>query len=121
MNVHGTAIMKPGQYLSAYQIGMHAGYQALVNTGKIPVSFYRDNNKDGILNIKNMPVETSYAGLNIHRASANNISTTVDRWSAGCQVFQSPAHFSFFMKLCNTAREKYGNFFTYTLLEESDF
>ena len=37
------------------------------------------------------------------------------------RFFQSPKDFSHFMYLCDEAKEKNGNFFSYTLLEERDF
>ncbi|GAG43566.1 unnamed protein product, partial [marine sediment metagenome] len=48
-------------------------------------------------------------------------STVVGKWSAGCQVLQDAEHFAFLMTLCERARKKFGNSFTYTLLEENDF
>ena len=44
INVLGTAIMKPGQYRAAYQVGRHKGYKAMQQTG--PITVYRDNDKD---------------------------------------------------------------------------
>jgi len=45
----------------------------------------------------------------------------VGKWSAGCQVLQDPDHFKFLLTLCDRASVKYGNKFSYTLLEEADF
>jgi len=56
-------------------------------------------------------------GINIHRASATGASGEVERWSAGCQVFQDPWHFAEFMSLVKRAAEVWGPCFTYTLLE----
>ncbi|MDH4263851.1 MAG: hypothetical protein OEV78_12490 [Spirochaetia bacterium] len=60
-------------------------------------------------------------GVNIHRSHQQTAMTRVDKWSAGCQVFQDPEHFAFFLKLCDIAAAKYGNSFTYTLLTEEDY
>ena len=46
MKVTGTAIVVPGQYRSAYKIGTHKTYEALVQRGKNPIKIYRDSNKD---------------------------------------------------------------------------
>lgn len=119
LNVKGTAVMKPGQYRSAYKIGKHRGYKALEQKGKITV--YRDNNKNETIDTKGMIEETGYYSVNIHRASAYRPSIEVGKWSAGCQVMQDPDHFAFLLKLCNRAIAKFPNSFTYTLLEESDF
>ena len=118
INVDGTAILVPGQYRGAYKVGMHKGELALQQ--KMPLKIYRDNNKDEILDF-DLNEESGLYGINIHRANKNVSSIEVNKWSAGCQVFQDPDHFEFFMKLCRRGREKYGNSFTYTLLVEEDF
>lgn len=118
MNVDGTAILKPGQYRGAYQIGLHKGYTALVQAAPLPV--YRDDDRDGTLDFDETTVQTGMFGINIHRASSSHPSTQVDKWSAGCQVVQDPLHFDFLMSLAQKAADIYGNSFTYTLLTEND-
>lgn len=118
INVKGTAVMKPGQYRSAYKIGRHRGYKALQQKG--PVTVYRDNTLDEQIDIHGMEEDTGLHAVNIHRANGVRPSVKVGKWSAGCQVFQDPDHFSFFLSLCERGKEKYGNSFTYTLLEEAD-
>ena len=45
LNPDGVAILKPNQYRSTYQIGLHQGkYEAL--TQRLPVEVYRDSNRD---------------------------------------------------------------------------
>lgn len=122
MAVEGTGIMKPGQYRGAYQIGMHQGkYEALVQRGSITV--FRDNTQDGILDMSgpNVTEQTGLFGANIHRASEHHESVQVDKWSALCQVIQNPDEYDIFMALCKAGAARYGNSFTYTLLEEKDF
>lgn len=119
LNVRGTAIMKPGQYPRAYQVGKHKGYTALQQTG--PITVFRDNNKDSELNTTGNEEDTGLHAVNIHRANRHRASTQVDKWSAGCQVMQDPDHFDFFMTLCKRGSTKFGNSFTYTLLESGDF
>ncbi len=118
MNVRGTAIMKPGQYRGAYKIGLHRNYKALQQKG--PITVYRDANKDQTIDTTGVKEDTGIHAINIHRADAFRASTLVGKWSAGCQVFQDPDHFAFILSLCERARAKFGNSFTYTLLEESD-
>ena len=118
-NVKGTAILKPGQYRGAYKIGRHKHYNALQQ--QRPVIVYRDANRDKILDTTGIKEDTGMFGINIHHASAFKPSAVVDKWSAGCQVLQDVDHFAFLMTLCERAREKFGNSFTYTLLEEDDF
>ncbi len=117
-NVDGTAILKPGQYRDAYRLGKHCGYKALTQKGKLAV--YRDNDKDEVLDVA-ASQESGLSGIDIHRASRNRAARQADKWSAGCQVFQDPDHFDFFMALCERSRAAHGNSFTYTLLEEADF
>lgn len=119
LSVSGTAILKPGQYRGSHKLGKHKNYKALQQ--QKPVAVYRDNNRDGYLNIDGMPQESGLFGINIHRSNAYRPSTLVGKWSAGCQVLQDPVHFNFLMELCEAAVAKYSNSFTYTLLEEADF
>jgi hypothetical protein len=118
IELRGTAIMKPGQYRGAYQVDKHKGYKALRQVGSITV--YRDANRDTELDTTGA-TEQGLNAINIHRANRVRASTQVDKWSAGCQVMQDPDHFDFFMKLCDRAAKKFGNSFTYTLLESEDF
>ena len=119
INVRGTAIMKPGQYRRAYKIGRHKGYKALQQSG--PVTVYRDNDRNSELNTTGVEEDTGLHAVNIHRASRQRASTRVDKWSAGCQVFQDADHFDFFTTLCQRGADKFGNSFTYSLLESDDF
>lgn len=114
-NVKGTAILYPGQYLNSHQIGLHQGkYEAL--TQRLPVTVYRDNNKDNYLNLEPNRVFTGMFGINIHKAGLD--STVVEGHSAGCVVFKRLADFNNFMKLCKTHQKLYGNLFTLTLIQE---
>lgn len=119
LNVKGTAVLKPGQYRSVYKVGRHKNYKALQQIDEMTV--YRDANHDTHLDTTGMEEDTGLHKINIHRSNADKASTVVGKWSAGCQVFQDPDHFLFFLKLCDRGSEKFGNKFSYTLLEESDF
>jgi hypothetical protein len=119
LNVRGTAIMKPGQYRHAYKVGRHSGYKALQQVGAITV--FRDDNMDDELNVDGVEEHSGLHAINIHRASRQRASTQVDKWSAGCQVMQDPDHFDFFMTICDRGALKFGNDFTYTLLDSDDF
>lgn len=114
----GTAILCAGQYRSTYILDKHAGkYTALCQrNGKVKV--YRDNNKDKVLDLDPSTIQEGYFGINIHRATAYGESGTVEKWSAGCQVFKSSDDFDEFIELCKKSASFYGNLFTYTLLEE---
>jgi hypothetical protein len=118
INKNGTAILKPGHYPRCWQIGAHRGkYNALVQRG--PMTVYRDNNKDGSIDT-NGRIETGYFGINLHRASFSGYTLRVDKWSAGCQVFANAEDFEAVMALARESSKKYGNAFSYTLINEED-
>jgi len=121
LNSAGTAILKSGQYKNAYKIGTHKGkYEALVQTGA-PVTTIRDNDRNAYINY--FAITTSgYYGINIHRASrGKNNAAYIDKDSAGCQVFRDEDDFSEMMSLARIHKNKYGNNFTYTLIDDRDF
>lgn len=115
----GTAILKSGQYLKSHAIGLHRGkYTALVQKGPNPVTVIRDYNRDQILDFTGGKEDTGYFGINIHHASVNGTTKTVDRYSAGCQVFANINDFNVFIQLAQQHKSLYGNVFTYTLIDE---
>ena len=119
MNSKCTAILVPGQYRGCWQIGKHRGkYEALCQ--KKPIKVYRDNNMNDIYDLKPETIDKGIFGVNIHRASQIKPTTTVDKYSAGCQVFSRPQEFNAFMRLCKLQKDIYGNSFTYTLIKEED-
>ncbi len=117
MNKLGTACLVPGQYRGCWQIGLHSGKPALKQIKTVKT--YRDSNKDAILDLDPSTISEGLYGINIHRAG--NDSQSVDKWSAGCQVFPRDADFDDFMELCNkqVTAARYTTF-SYTLLEEED-
>lgn len=119
-NSKGTAILVPGQYVSTYKIDKHNNkYQAVCQRlGKVKV--YRDSDKDNELDMEEKKIDTGMFGINIHRASAYNISETINGNSAGCQVFKDYRDFDKFMEICRKCAAKYGNKFTYTLITSND-
>jgi hypothetical protein len=119
-NVQGTAILPPEQYPGLWKLGKHQGkYDALVQ--RTPTVFIRDNNRDANLDLNARTGHRELIGLNCHRARADGTSKQVDKWSAGCQVIASSEDFYTLMRLVNYAASVYGNSFTYTLFESSDF
>lgn len=112
----GTAILKEGQYENAYSIGLHQGkYTALVE--KKPVIVMRDYDRNTVLDFQNGKLETGVFGINIHHAASKGKTLLIDKYSAGCQVFQSAEDFIQFIKLCEKHKSLYGNVFTYTLID----
>lgn len=119
MSLDGTAILKPGQYRNAWRIGEHQGrYEALVQHR--PVTVYRDNDHDAALDTDGTREQTGFFGINCHRARSVGRSIQVDKWSAGCQVIADSVDFERLMVLAHEAAERYGNGFTYTLLNEKE-
>ena len=121
MNREGTAILKSGQYVDTYAIDSHRGkYLALCQRLK-PVTVIRDADRNDLLNFF-AETSTGMYGINIHRSSygkSNELIIGPD--SAGCQVFQNPEDFMEMMKAAEISKNKYGNKFTYTLIDERDF
>ena len=117
MHPQGTAILMQGQYKQAYQIGLHRGkYYALVQ--RKPITVMRDYDRNAILDFRNGKLDTGMFGVNIHRASINGTTKTVDNYSAGCQVFANINDFNLFMQLCEKHKQLYGSSFTYTLIDK---
>ena len=80
---------------------------------------YRDNNKDDVIDAEPDSITEGMYGINIHKSGVH--STQVNNWSAGCQVFSTESDFEEFISICYAARNKWGNSFTYTLIEEPEF
>lgn len=113
LNPKGTAVLKPGQYLDTWKLGLHQGkYEALVQ--RKPVTVYRDGDKDDTAEEQGKE-DTGLFGINIHRANPSAISSLIDRWSAGCQVLNNPKEFSILIETCKQSKK---DWFTYTLLRE---
>lgn len=116
LNVKGTAVLPPGQYKRTWQLGLHKGYEALVQVA--PISVWRDKNKDNLA--EEGQLDKGLFGINIHRANPKITSKQVDKWSAGCQVLADPIAYEQFLRFCRRSAEIYGNIFTYTLLKEEE-
>ncbi|MBS1635831.1 MAG: hypothetical protein JST26_07890 [Bacteroidetes bacterium] len=116
MQPQGTAILAEGQYIDTYQLDLHRGkYLALVQRKMVTV--IRDYNRDAILDFKNGTKTTGYYGINIHRANQTGTTKSVDKNSAGCQVFENASDFALFIRLCQKHKSLYGNHFTYSLID----
>ena len=86
-----------------------------------PVSVYRDVNKDGRYDF-NGKIDTGLFGIDIHRALEFDIAKTVDKFSAGCQVIQSPDDFAYLIALVKRQKQFLGtDVVTYTLILENSF
>ncbi len=118
-NVKGTAILVPGQYRGVWALDLHRKQYTALCQRNGPVRVYRDANRDTILDLNSNEITEGFYGINIHKAG--KVSTQVDRWSAGCQVFAREADFQRLLKLCRTQIALRGwDKFTYTLIDKRD-
>jgi len=120
MNVEGTHILVPGQYLDSHMLGLHKQeYEAFVQCGKM--SFYTDNNKNDVVDMNpDTIVALQSAGVDIHRANPDQTSTVVGKWSAACQVVADPVNFAEMISMAHKHTAIYPNLFSYTLFDELD-
>ena len=120
LNKDGVAILKEGQYRGSHMIGLHQGkYEALRQKGAVKV--YRDKNLDDEYDLIEEDVQNGVFGINIHKAGSwKSGSVQVDKWSAGGQVFSKEDDFYDFMNIMYKARDRWGNSFTYTLINSND-
>lgn len=107
MNPLGTAIMKAGQYRSAYQEGLHNGRPALVQVG--PVTVYRDADRDRECEIVPGSEDTGLFGVNIH-------DITDPDGLAGCQGLW-PSDRDEMLAVYRMSAAIHGKRVSYTLLE----
>ncbi|MCH9621040.1 MAG: hypothetical protein S4CHLAM20_04540 [Chlamydiia bacterium] len=115
LNDLGCAILAPGQYRGMWKQGLHRGkYPALVQRGRCKV--YRDSNRDECIDV--VVERTGLFGINMHHAYDRE---KIGKYSAGCQVHSSPIALEAVLDLCKKSASRYGDSFTYTLLEEKDF
>ena len=115
------AVVADRQYLGLWRLGEHRGrYLALVQRGGNVVAVHRDDNQDAKVDYRSDNIEIGNFGINCHRATTRaGGSVSVDRWSAGCQVFADPGDFAAFMRICQKQHSARGwDRFTYTLLNE---
>lgn len=121
MNVKGTSILIPNQYVNCWTIGYHGSgvnrHEALVQIRNVNV--WRDNNKNSTIEINPLIRDAGIFGINIHSTGILSfVPNHVDKFSAGCQVIRRYDTFkNKFIPLVKASGYKQ---FTYTLLKESD-
>lgn len=119
LNPAGVAILPPGQYRGAWQLGTHRGsYRALIQRKAVPV--FRDKNKDEVMDMDPATIDVGWHGINHHRAELASVAQLINKYSAGCQVIQDSAHFATLIDICDRAAGYFGNAFSYTLLREDE-
>lgn len=116
INPDGAAQISFGRQ-TAWQTGLHRGYDALVQTGG-PVKVYRDDDED--FSREGDDLYTGYFGINQHHGWD---AATPDRQSAGCLVGQSVEGHKNFMAMIRRDRRYKENkrfIFPTTILSASD-
>lgn len=116
LNPKGCAILKEGHHKDIWSHGLHMNkYKAFVQTGKCTV--YRDRDMDAELDLDPATQDTGYFGINCHHGyNTKNVNNN----SAGCQVFQYEEDLKNILALSKEHINRYGNKFSYTLLNEGD-
>jgi hypothetical protein len=117
LNEKGTAVLVPGYYKETHALDLHNGKYKAICQRLGPVVVYRDNDKDEEAE-ETIVRETGFFGINIHRAHRFSIMDKVDKFSAGCQVIQSPEDFTFLIGCAERHANTWGNKFSYILLDE---
>ncbi len=118
VNPKGTGILVPGQY-EAYQLDLHNGKHLALCQRRAPVQVYRDGNTDTVLDLNPDTIEIGYFGVNIHSPFSD--AEKVGPRSVACQVPSTVAAWNQILSLAKRSAELYGNAFTYTLFNASDF
>lgn len=98
LNPRGCAVLEEGQYVDSYKLGKHKGKDAFVQAK--PVVFRRDGDRDLCID-PHGPVEKGFIGLNIH--STSGIFPFINKWSAGCIVYQNPRDLEYVLELAKFA------------------
>lgn len=106
-NPKGTAILAPGQYRRAYELGKHKGRDALVQVG--PVTVRRDGDRDEIL--EPGATDVGLFGINVHDDAGAGAEA-----SAGCVVLSRQDTAALLVSLSLDV-ERWGARFTLTVLE----
>lgn len=112
-NVEGTLILAPGYHKNSHKIGFHKGRRALEQVGELTI--YRDPNMDHKIDLGLTMVVGPKAGVNIHDRNRDSDPTTIEKWSAGCQVIAKAPDHAEFMSLCDLHAAKWGDVFSYAL------
>lgn len=121
MQSKGTALLKAGQYVDTYKLDRHNGRYFAITQRLKPVVVIRDYNRNNVLDFNNGKEESGMFGINIHRADSKGTTKTIDKYSAGCQVFENADDFDKFMDMAYKHKDLYGNKFTYTLIDERSY
>jgi len=119
LNPCGSFILAPGQFLEAFEVGVHNyDYESLCQSKDVCVKVYKDSDLDCKFDLCEENTITGYFGINFHYTQDEETTTRFGLYSAGHQVFANDDEFYEFMSLILKARKSFPNRFTYTLVEE---
>ena len=108
---HGVAHLVDGQY--SYKVGTHKGRPALEQA--TPVTVWRDGNKDHRQDAGEL-IESGMFGINIHDGGT---SSTVGKFSAGCQVVHGGRTGAAWTELMDLANAHPAGTISYTLVDRA--
>jgi hypothetical protein len=120
-NERGTFHLMEGFHESIWCVGIHKGYEALVNDWRYcrPTKGWRDANYNFTRDPSDIVVY-DYFGINLHRMHPTILVPFIGRYSAGCQVINSPKEFQSLLSTIKKTNMYLGTsqktVFDYTLL-----
>lgn len=104
-NPKGTFILAEGFHADGFKIGLHNGYEALVQAGPGVFVGHRDLNSNGVLDETGLLYRDSTA-IDLHRTRDDvNVTNVVDKFSAGCQVLWEDKHLGMILALVKRSFE----------------
>jgi hypothetical protein len=124
-NKQGTFHLKEGFHKAIWCVGTHKGYQALVNDWRycLPTKGWRDVNYNFKYDEADIEVKGHF-GINFHRMHPTILVPFIGRYSAGCQVVNSPKDFKHILDTVKSTQMYLGTsqktVFNYLLLNIKD-
>lgn len=104
-NLKGTFILAEGFHIDGFKIGLHNGYEALVQAGPGVFVGHRDLNSNGVLDETGLLYRDS-TNIDLHRTRDDvNVTNVVDKFSAGCQVLWEDKHLGMILALVKRSFE----------------
>lgn len=133
--ITGVAIIKPGQYLSSWELFTGDKLAKFLQANKIekypwvathfrqikPIDYYRDGDKDAVLE-QQVEIDGKIFYTQWHNMSRPGTygSGLVQNWSAGCMGWPEPETHKFLPTVYDSVR-LFGDIVSGTLLESEDF
>ena len=126
INQNGCAIMVEGHYKDCWSVGTHGRGGSNPHTAfkqsKGKVKVYRDKTTDTIYDLDRRTIQEGYFGINIHKGSrGTSTGSSVNGWSAGCQIFKNGAQQIKVMTLAKKQRDLAGkSTYSYSLIRSTN-